>query len=69
MIHSSTHLENYKSMSSIVRIGDDSSLPVVIVGDVSIGDASLKDVPNISTNLFYISKATSNGLGVYFDDD
>ena len=72
MTHSSTYLENYKSMSLIVRIGDDSSFPMVGVGDVSIGDASLKDalhVPNISTNIFSISKATSKGIGVYFDDD
>ena len=72
MTHSSTHLENCKSMSLIVRIGDDSSLLVVGVGDVSIGNASLKDVllmPNISTNHFSISKATSKGLGVYFNDD
>ena len=59
-------------MSLIVHIGDDSSLLVVGVGDVSIGDASLKNVlhvPNISTNLFSIYKATSKGLWVYFDDD
>ena len=72
MTHSFTHLENYKSMSLIVHIGDDSSLPVVSIDDVYIGDASLKDVlhvPSISTNLLSISKATSKGLGVYFDDD
>ena len=44
MTHSSSHLENYKSMSLIVHIGDDSSLPVVGFDDFSIGDASLKDI-------------------------
>ena len=72
MTHSSSHLENYKSLTSTVRIGGDSSLPVIGVGDVSFGDASLKEVlhvPQLSTSLFSISKATSKGLGVYFDED
>ena len=72
MTHSSSHFENYKSISSKVRIGDGSSLSVVSIGDISFDDASLHDVlhvPSISTNLFSISKATSKGLGVYFDDD
>ena len=67
MTHSSSHLENYKSLTSTVRIGDDSSLSVIGVGDVPFGDASLKEVlhvPQLSTNLFSISKATSKGLGV-----
>ena len=72
MTHSSSHLENYKSLTSTVHIGDDSSLSIIGVGDVPFGDASLKEmlhVPQLSTNLFSISKATSKGLGVYFDED
>lgn len=55
-----------------MRIGDDSSLPVIGVGDVPFGDASLKEVlhvPQPSTNLFSISKTTSKGLEAYFDED
>ena len=55
-----------------MHIGDDSTLPMVGMGDISLGDAVLHDVlhvPKISTNLFSVSKATSKGLGVYFDDE
>ena len=72
MTYSSSHLENYKSLTSTVCIGDNSSLPIIGVGDVPFGDASLKEVLHVlqlSTNLFSISKATSKGLGVYFDED
>ena len=68
----SSHFENYKSITSSVRIGDDSTLSVDGVGDIVFGDASLHDVvhvPRMSKNLFSVSKATSKGLGVYFDDD
>ena len=71
MTHSS-HLENYKSLPSTVRIGDDSSLSVIGVGNVPFGDASLKEVlhvPQLSTNIVSNSKPTSKGLGVYFDED
>ena len=44
MTHSSSHFENYKSISSQVRIGDDSSLSVDGIGDISFGNASLHDV-------------------------
>lgn len=72
MTHSYSHLENYKSMTSMMYIGDDSSLSIIGVGDVPSGDAFLKEVlhvPQLSTNLFSISKAMSKGLGVYFDED
>ena len=72
MTHSSSHLENYKSLASLVCIGDDSSLLIIGIVNVPLGDASLKEVlhvPRLTTNLFSISKATSKGLGVYFDDD
>lgn len=72
MTHSSSHLENYKSVTSSMRVGDHSSLLVIGIGDISFGDASFKEVlhvPQLSTNLFSISKATSKGLGIYFDDD
>ena len=39
---------------------------------IPFGDASLKEVlhlPKLSTNIFSIFKATSKGLGVYFDED
>ncbi|MCO5548054.1 hypothetical protein L7F22_001510 [Adiantum nelumboides] len=72
MSHSSSHMEDYKASSSHVRIEDDSSLSVLGMGKVTFGDASLHDllhVPHLSSNLFSISKATSKGLGVYFDDE
>ena len=72
MSHTSTLMENYKASSSQVQIGDDSSLSVQGTGDIVYGDASLTDVlhvPHLSSNLFSISKATSKGLGVYFDDE
>ena len=72
MSHCSTSMEPYRSLSSSVHIGDDSTLHVVGMGGISLGDAVLHDVlhvPKISTNLLSISKATSKGLSVYFDDE
>lgn len=48
MTHSSSLLENHKSISSSVHIGDASSLPVISVGDISFGDAILHKVPHVS---------------------
>ena len=52
MSHSSTSMEQYRSLSPSVHIGDDSTLPVVGMGDISLGDAVLHDVlhvPRISS--------------------
>ena len=72
MSHTSTLMANYKASSSQVQIGDDSLLSVQGTRDIVYGDASLTDVlhvPHLSSNLLSISKATSKGLGFYFDDE
>ncbi|MCO5595838.1 hypothetical protein L7F22_049889 [Adiantum nelumboides] len=72
MTNSSSTMTNYKDSASHVRIGDDSSLAMHGFGDLSFGNASLHDVlhvPHLTSNLFSISKVTSKGLGVYFDDE